>query len=67
MARFVGDTAGTRISFVNDSPDRNYFGLGAGLVMVLPQGLSPYVNYRALVADDLKSTQTVTAGLRIEF
>ena len=67
VARFVQDTGGTRISFVNDSPDRDYFGLGAGLVMVLPQGYTTYANYRALVGDSIKTTQTVTAGLRVEF
>ena len=41
--------------------------LGFGIVAVLPHGLLPYLNYRALVGDTIKTTQTVTAGLRFEF
>jgi len=68
-AHFVQDLKATPtvLSFESDGPDRDYFGLGFGVVMVLPHGLSPYLNYRALVGDSLKSTQTVTAGLRVEF
>lgn len=68
-AHFVDDTKATptNLSFQNDSPSRNYVGLGIGMVMVLPHGISPYVNYRALVGDALQTTQTVTAGLRVEF
>ena len=56
-----------QLSFQNDSPDRDYFGLGIGMVAVLPHGLSPFINYRALVGDSIKTTQTVSAGLRVEF
>ncbi len=68
-AHFVDDTKAspTTLFFQNDAPDRNYFGLGIGVVMVLPHGLSPYASYRALLADSLQTTQTVTAGLRVEF
>jgi len=56
-----------RLRFQTDSPDRDYFGVGAGMVVVLPNGYSPYMNYRALLGDSIKTTQTVTAGLRVEF
>jgi len=69
QAHFVQDLAAspTQISFQNDSPDRDYFGLGFGVVAVLPHGISPFVNYRALVGDSIKTTQTVSAGVRFEF
>lgn len=44
--RFVEDPAGTKFSFLNDPPDRNYFNLGVGMSMVLPYGISPFVNYQ---------------------
>jgi len=68
-ARFVQDlnAAPANLVFQTDQPDRDYFGLGIGVVMGLPHGLSSFVNYRALVGDSLKTTQTVTAGVRLEF
>jgi outer membrane autotransporter protein len=68
-AHFVQDLNASplQLGFQNDSPDRDYFGLGVGLVLVLPHGLSPYANYRALVGDSIRTTQTATVGLRVEF
>ena len=66
-ARFVQGLNAGRLRFVNDSPDRDYFGVGVGMVMVLPNGFSPYMNYRALLGDSIKTTQTATAGLRVKF
>jgi outer membrane autotransporter protein len=68
-AHFVEDLNASplQLSFQNDIPDRNYFGLGIGMVAVLPNGISPYVNYRALVGDSIRTTQTATLGLRLEF
>jgi outer membrane autotransporter protein len=68
-AHFVQDlnAAPTNLVFQTDEPDRNYYALGIGVVLGLPHGLSSFVNYRALVGDALKTTQTVTAGVRMEF
>jgi outer membrane autotransporter protein len=65
--RFVEDPAGTKFSFLNDFPDRNYFNLGLGMSMVLPHGLSPFVNYQALLGYRDQFSHIVTAGLRVEF
>lgn len=65
--RFAEDLARERFTFENDPPDRNYFNLGAGIVLVLPHGISPFVNYRSLVGYKDQSSHTVTAGLRVEF
>jgi outer membrane autotransporter protein len=54
------------VSFADDKPDRNYFNVGAGVVFVLPDGVSPFLNFQAEVGNSLEETQTVTAGVRIE-
>jgi uncharacterized protein YhjY with autotransporter beta-barrel domain len=57
---------GPIITFAEDKPDRDYFNVGAGVVFVLPNGVSPFLNFQAEVGNSLESTQTVTAGVRIE-
>jgi|RhiMetdeSRZDD1v2_1073273.scaffolds.fasta_scaffold11694_4 outer membrane autotransporter protein len=64
---FVGDSAGTKFAFFNDPPDRDSFNVGGGVVMVLPGGFSPFVNYRALVGYRDQTRHTVTVGLRFAF
>jgi outer membrane autotransporter protein len=56
-----------KFRFENDRPDRNYFNLGAGVVLVLARGISPFVNYRTLVGHKDQSSHIVTGGLRVEF
>jgi outer membrane lipase/esterase len=56
----------TRFSFQNDVPVRNYFTLGTGLVMVLPNGWQPFVNFRAMVGNEQFDNYAGTFGLRIE-
>ena len=58
--------AGPIVTFAEDKPDRDYFNVGAGVVFVLPDGISPFLNFQAEVGNSLESTQTVTAGVRIE-
>lgn len=65
--RFAQDQGQTPLSFQTDPPDRNYANLGVGAVMVLARGVSPYLDYRALVGYDDRSSHTVTLGLRFEF
>ena len=54
------------MNFVTDPPDRDYFNVGAGVVFVLPDGISPFLNVSAEVANRFEETQTVTAGVRLE-
>ena len=54
------------IAFVTDDPDLNHFNVGAGVVLVLPDGISPFPNFQAEPANSLERTQTVTAGVRVE-
>jgi uncharacterized protein YhjY with autotransporter beta-barrel domain len=64
---FVDDLQRHKIRFHNDPPDRDYFHAGAGLVLVLPGGFSPFVNYRSLLGYKDHSSHIVTAGLRFSF
>mgnify|MGYP003693655461 CR=1 FL=1 len=58
--------AGAPFNFVTDDPDLNHFNVGAGVVFVLPDGISPFLNFQAELANRLEETQTVTAGVRVE-
>jgi uncharacterized protein with beta-barrel porin domain len=60
------DGTNTPVDFVTDPPDRDYFNLGAGLVFVLPDGISPFLNYSAEVANRFQEVHTVSAGVRFE-
>jgi uncharacterized protein YhjY with autotransporter beta-barrel domain len=55
-----------KFTFQNDLPVRNYFNLGTGLVMVLPNGWQPFVNFRAMVGHTQFNNYAGTFGLRIE-
>lgn len=57
---------GTKFAFENDNPDRDYVNLGTGLVAVLPNGLQPFVNVRAMVGNTQFNNYAGTFGLRIE-
>jgi uncharacterized protein YhjY with autotransporter beta-barrel domain len=63
----VIDGAGAASTFVTDQPDRNHFNLGAGVVVVLPNGISPFLNYEVELANYLEETHTLAAGARLGF
>ena len=65
--RFAEDLNRNTFRFQNDPPDRNYFNLGAGVVLQLARGIAPFINYRALVGYNEQRSHTVTAGVRVEF
>jgi hypothetical protein len=56
----------TKFTFQNDNPARNYFSLGTGLVAVLPHGIQPFVNFRAMVGNSQFTNYAGTFGLRME-
>ncbi len=56
----------TRFKFSNDKPDRDFFNLGIGTVLVLPNGIQPFVNFRAMVGNDRFDNYAGTVGVRIE-
>jgi hypothetical protein len=55
-----------KFTFQNGVPVRNYFNLGTGLVMVLPNGWQPCVNFRAMVGNTQFNNYAGTFGLRID-
>jgi outer membrane autotransporter protein len=65
--RIIQDLSGQRFLFETDRPDRNYFNLGAGVSMVLANGMQPFLNFRELVGYRDRSSHTVTVGLRVPF
>jgi outer membrane autotransporter protein len=65
--RFAQDAGGTTFRYVLDGPDRDYFNVGAGVVVVLPSGFAPFLNYRELLGYRHQTNHTVTAGVRFAF
>jgi outer membrane autotransporter protein len=66
--QFAGDKTAnpSRFKFNNDKPDRDFFNLGIGTVLVLPNGIQPFVNFRAMVGNDRFDNYAGTVGVRIE-
>jgi uncharacterized protein YhjY with autotransporter beta-barrel domain len=67
---FVNATTRPTFRFLTESPDRDYFTVAAGVVLLLPSGLTPFVNYVEVLGqnDAANRTQrTVTLGLRFGF
>lgn len=56
----------TKFAFQNEAPVRNWFNLGTGLIMVLPNGWQPFVNFRAMVGNEQFNNYAGTFGARIE-
>jgi uncharacterized protein YhjY with autotransporter beta-barrel domain len=56
----------TTFRFQNDVPVRNYFNLGTGLMMVLPNGWQPFLSFRAMVGNEQFDNYAGMFGLRIE-
>jgi len=54
------------VTFAGDNPDHNYANVGAGVVFVLPNGVSPFLNFQAELGNSLEQTETVSAGVRVE-
>ena len=64
---FTATQFGTTFSYLGDQPDRNHFNVGGGVVVVLPDGVVPFISYEAEVANYLQVTHAVTAGVRLEY
>ena len=56
----------TRFNFQNENPVRNFFNLSVGLVAVLPNGIQPYANFRAMVGNEQFNNFAGIFGLRLE-
>jgi outer membrane autotransporter protein len=67
--RFVQDLRSdpTQFSFDTDAPDRNFFEVGAGVVLVLPHGYQAFANIRSIQGNDLIDSTAGSLGVRLEF
>jgi outer membrane lipase/esterase len=61
-----GVLAQSDIRYRTDRPNRNYFNLGASVTSVFPQGWALFVNYSAIVGNNLQEEQVVTLGVRTD-
>lgn len=66
--RFLDDgrATPTKFSFQNDTPERNFFNLGLGTVLVLPNGIQPFADFRVMIGNDQFNNYAGTIGIRIE-
>ncbi len=67
-AQYVQDLSPTptKFRFQNDVPVRDYFNMGTGLMMVLPNGWQPFVNFRVMVGNQQFNNYAGTFGLRVD-
>ena len=56
----------TTFQFQNDKPDRDFFHVGTGVGLVLPNGIQPFVNFEALLGNSLFNNYVGTVGIRVE-
>lgn len=62
---FVGDTRSKRFTYETEKPDEDFFEFNGGFSMVLPNGIQPYGNFRALLGHKFFDNYAVAVGLRI--
>ena len=65
--RLVQNLNDARFLFQTERPDRDYFNVGVGVSMVLPNGVTPFLSYRELLDYKDRSSHSVTVGLRFPF
>ncbi|HEY5673910.1 MAG TPA: autotransporter outer membrane beta-barrel domain-containing protein [Malonomonas sp.] len=63
---FVDDTLARRFRYQTEKPDRDFYEFNAGLSLILPNGIQPYVNYRALFGHSYIENYAGTIGIRVE-
>jgi outer membrane autotransporter protein len=66
-AFYTADPNQVPLIIVSDEPDRNFFNLGIGAVATLPQGITTFADFQALVGHELVNDYTFTVGGRFEF
>lgn len=61
-----GRSTPTTFKFQSDSPDRDFFHIGTGLGLVLPNGIQPFINFEALLGNSTFDHFVGTVGIRVE-
>ena len=65
-ATLVDDLDPTPFGYLVNDPDTGFFNIEAGFSAVLPRGIQPYVNIRAMVGNSLFDSVAATFGVRFE-
>lgn len=65
-AGFQLDAAGNRLRLTGDDRDEGFFDIGAGLVLLLPNGWMPYIEYQTTQGYRDLDRQRIAIGLRME-
>ncbi|MFT4564465.1 MAG: outer membrane lipase/esterase [Gammaproteobacteria bacterium] len=66
-ARFVNDTSRTTFSLLTDSPDRNYFNIGAAMTAVISDTSTGFVRYQGLFGYRDLDVHAFEVGVRLSF
>jgi outer membrane autotransporter protein len=65
--RFLGDVSGESFSLNSDSPDRDYFNLGLGLLAQFTQGKAAFIRYEGTLGLRDLERHAIMGGVRFEF
>jgi len=65
--RFVNESLGRTFTLLRDSPDRNYFNLGASLTTMFSDSVSGFFRYQALVGYKDLTVHAFEVGIRTTF
>jgi outer membrane autotransporter protein len=65
--RLVQDLANRKFRYQTDPPDRDYVILGVGVSMVLPDGITAFLNFRELLGYRDRQSHAVNLGIRLAF
>jgi outer membrane autotransporter protein len=66
-ARYSADFNNNTLTALTDSPDQDYFTLGAGVSSVLQGGIQLFFNYQSLLGYSDINSHSFEAGVRLEF
>jgi outer membrane autotransporter protein len=66
QSSFRQDSSGDDYELEGRTPDRNYANAGLGVLMVLPHGIQPYVDYLGVFENSDYDRHSFSAGVRFE-
>ncbi|MEM7354853.1 MAG: autotransporter domain-containing protein, partial [Acidobacteriota bacterium] len=66
-ARFRSDLVGRQFVVVTDTPDRDFFNVGAGITVTLPRSMATYLIFDTDLARDDLDIYTLSGGFRFQF
>jgi uncharacterized protein with beta-barrel porin domain len=63
---YLLDQSGNSLALDGDRREADYFDIGLGVVMLLPNGWMPFLEYQATLGHDDLDRQRIAVGLRVE-